>query len=359
MYAVILAGGVGTRLWPRSRQATPKQMLDLVRPGITMLQDTCDRIRPLVPPDRLYVVAAESYRALVQEQLPDMPPDNFLGEPLGRGTAPAIGLAAVHIRRKDPDAVMMVLPADHIVLDVEAYRRALAVAAAHARNGYLVTLGIQPRGPETGYGYIERGRLLPRANGGVAYRVARFVEKPDRPTAERFLASGRFYWNGGIFVCRARDMLSEIERLLPDLARALAEVEGALDEGNAADTIARLWPDVPNITIDYGVMERAEHVAVVPLDAGWSDVGTWSSLSEVLPSDAAGNVVLQGDHVAVDTSGTVVYSHRPERVIATIGLHDFVVVDTGDALLVCPKDRAQDVKKVVEILKQHGRQALL
>ena len=359
MYAVILAGGVGTRLWPRSRQATPKQMLDLVRPGITMLQDTCDRVRPLVPPDRLYVVAGESYRALVQEQLPDMPPDNFLGEPLGRGTAPAIGLAAVHIRRKDPGAVMMVLPADHIVLDVGAYRRALAVAAAHARNGYLVTLGIQPRGPETGYGYIERGRLLPRADGGVAYRVARFVEKPDRPTAERFLVSGRFYWNGGIFVCRPRDMLSEIERLLPDLARALAEVEGALDEGNAADTIARLWPDVPNITIDYGVMERAERVAVVPLDAGWSDVGTWSSLSEVLPSDAAGNVVLQGDHVAVDTSGTVVYSHRPERVIATIGLHDFVVVDTGDALLVCPKDRAQDVKKVVEILKQHGRQALL
>jgi len=334
-------------------------MLDLVRPGITMLQDTCDRIRPLVPPDRLYVVAAESYRTLVREQLPDMPPGNFLGEPLGRGTAPAIGLAAVHIRRKDPDAVMMILPADHIVLDVEAYRRALAAAAAHARGGYLVTLGIQPRGPETGYGYIERGRLLPRADGGVAYRVARFVEKPDRPTAERFLASGRFYWNGGIFVCRACDMLSEIERLLPDLARALAEVEGALDEGHAADTIARLWPDVPNITIDYGVMERAERVAVVPLDAGWSDVGTWSSLSEVLPSDAAGNVVLQGDHVAVDTSGTVVYSHRPERVIATIGLHDFVVVDTGDALLVCPKDRAQDVKKVVEILKQHGRQALL
>ncbi|MCC7355222.1 MAG: mannose-1-phosphate guanylyltransferase [Anaerolineae bacterium] len=359
MYAVILAGGIGTRLWPRSRQATPKQMLDLIRPGTTMLQDTCERIRPLVPPEQVYIVAAEFYRALVHEQLLDMPPRNFLGEPSGRGTAPAIGLAAIHIRQNDPDAVMMVLPADHIVQDVEAYQRALAAAAAHARAGYLVTLGIQPRGPETGYGYIERGRLLPRADGGVAYRVARFVEKPDRPTAERFLASGRFYWNGGIFVCRARDMLAEIERLLPELARALAEVETALASGDAKETIARVWPGVPNITIDYGVMERAEHVAVVPLDAGWSDVGTWSSLSEVLPSDAAGNVVLQGDHVALETFGTVVYSHRPERVIATIGLHDFVIVDTGDALLICPKERAQDVKKVVDILKQHGRSALL
>lgn len=359
MYAVILAGGIGTRLWPRSRQATPKQLLDLVRPGVTMLQDTCERVRPLVPPERLYVVAGEAYRSLIQEQLPDMPPENFLGEPSARGTAPAIALAAVHIRHKDPEAIMMALPADHIVADTEAYQRALSAAAAHARAGYLVTLGVQPRGPETGYGYIERGRLLPRADGGVAYRVARFVEKPDRPTAERFIASGRFYWNGGIFVCRARDMLAEIERLLPDLARALAEIEAALDSDQAREVIARVWPTVPNITIDYGVMERADRVAVVPLDAGWSDVGTWSSLSDCLPSDAAGNVVLQGDHVALDTSGTIIYSHRADRVIATIGLHDFVVVDTGDALLICPKDRAQDVKKIVDTLKQQGREELL
>lgn len=351
LHAVIMAGGTGTRLWPRSRQNSPKQLLDLVHPGTTLLQETFARLRPLIPTERIFVIASSQYRDAILGQLAEMPPENFIQEPSGRGTAPAIGLATIHLAQRREDAIILATPADHIIMDEERFRHALLAASAHAENGYLVTLGIQPTRPDTGFGYIERNELLPRA-GGVAYGVARFVEKPDPITAERFYASGNYYWNGGTFISRVRDMRREIEKRLPDLARGLAEIENAIGQDDYISVLNRVWPTLPNITIDYGVMEEADHVAVVPLDAGWSDIGTWAALSECLPSDAAGNVIVQGEHVGLDTADTVVYASDPNRLIATIGLHGFVLVDTEDALLVCPKSRAQDVRQMVALLKR-------
>ena len=358
LHVVIMAGGIGTRLWPRSRLNAPKQMLDLVHPGTTLLQETFTRLCPLIPPERICVVASSLYRDATLEQLPEMPSANFIEEPDGRGTAPAIGLATIHLAQRQEDAIIAAIPADHIILDEERFRHALLTATAHAENGYLVTLGIQPTRPDTGFGYIERGDLLPDA-GGVAYKVARFVEKPDLITAERYQSSGNYYWNGGTFIARVHDMRREFERHLPNLATGLAEIEKTIGQDSYLQTLARVWPTLPSITIDYGVMEEAVLVAVVPLDAGWSDIGTWAALSECMPVDADGNVIVQVEHVGLDTTDTVIYSSDPNRLIATIGLHGFVLVDTGDALLVCPKSRAQDVKQLVELLKRHDRNDLI
>jgi len=358
MYGIVLAGGRGTRLWPCSRQDRPKQFADIAGHGRTMLQETVDRLQPLIPPDRVVVITGERYAGLVRDQLPQLPVGNVLVEPSGRDTAPAIGLALVHLARRDPNAVMAILPADHLIADAAGFRKVLRTAARAAEEGYLVTLGIEPQSPHTGYGYIQRGEPLPIGGDMTVYAVKRFLEKPDRSTARRFLQEGGYYWNGGIFVCQQAAMRAEIERQLPVLDAVLREIAAALGTPQEAEVLAREWPKAPRVSIDYGVMEHAQRVAVVPMDVGWNDVGSWAALHQVLPADADGNITVAGDHLAVGSHDTIVYGGN-DRLIVTIGVEDLIVVDTGDVILICPRDRAQDVKAAVEQLERQRREEYL
>lgn len=358
LYAVIMAGGVGSRLWPRSRVATPKQFLDLLGPR-TMLQETVDRIEPLVPLARVLVVVSEEHAATVRAQVPGLPEENIVTEPGPRGTAPCVGLASVALQQRDRSAIMAVFPADHRIADAVGFRRAIAAAAQIAQDDYLVTLGITPDRPHTGYGYIQRGALLGETNGLAAFRVQCFSEKPDAPTAKRFLDSGEYYWNGGIFIWRVATILTEMESLLPRLHTELQAVAEAWDSRQRRESLVAAWDRVPRTTIDYAIMEKAARVAMMPVDIGWDDVGNWATLSGLVDSDKAGNVVRgEGCPLLMDTINTYVYTSAG-RLVVTVGLENFVVVDTPDALLVCPKDQAQAVRDVVERLKAEGLQQYL
>jgi mannose-1-phosphate guanylyltransferase len=353
LYAVIMAGGVGSRLWPRSRSSTPKQFLDLLGPR-TMLQETVDRMDPLIPLERVLVVVSEEHAKTVHNQVPELPVENILVEPGPRGTAPCIGLAAVVLQRRDPSAMMAVCPADHLIADDGGFRQAVVAAAQLAQEDYLVTLGIAPDYAHTGYGYIQRGSALGERNGLPTFRVRRFTEKPDATTAQRFVDSQEYYWNGGIFVWRTTTILAEMAGLLPRLYDKLQPVITAWDSPERMEVLTTAWQEVPRTTIDYGVMEKASRVAVVPIDMGWDDVGNWATLSGLLAGDDVGNVIRgAGRPLLLDTADTYVYASA-DRLIATLGLEGFVVIDTPDALLVCPKERAQDVRDVVERLKADG-----
>jgi mannose-1-phosphate guanylyltransferase len=356
MYALVMAGGSGTRLWPRSRQHKPKQFLDLVG-SQTMLQATVNRIAPLIPRERVFVVTSAEYGPLIREQIPDLPRENMLIEPAARGTAACIGLGAVHLRRLDPDGVMVALPADHLIYNEHAFRRALEGAGRVAGEDYLVTLGIAPDRPETGYGYIQRGLLLrDDGDGPPVYQVEKFTEKPDEITARRFVESGEYYWNGGIFVWKFSAILKELHLYLPGLYERLMAIEAAIGSADEREVLMANYLQINPETVDFGVMERARRVAVVPVDMGWSDVGSWATIHSLLPADADGNVV-SGEHIGLDTTGSFICGSR--RLIATIGVSHLIVVDTEDALLICPRERAQEVKDIVERLKREGEEGYL
>ena len=355
IYAVILAGGSGTRLWPRSRELMPKQFLDITG-NRTMLQEAVDRIEALIPLERVFVITNREYLPIVRQQLPALPEANAIGEIMGRGTAPAIGLAAVILRKIDPDATMVVLTADHLIGRREEFRRALLAAAQVADAGHLVTLGIHPSHAETGYGYIERGERLGEHEGFDAFRVARFTEKPNLATAREFVNSGRFSWNSGMFIWHVNAILSEMQRVMPTTYAQLEEIAADIGTARQEDTLQRVWPQVEKETIDFGVMERAAGVVVIPVEIGWNDVGSWSTLLDLLPGDADGNIVA-GEVCTVDTKRSLVYSSG--RLIAAVGLEDMIVVEAGDAILVCPRSRAQDVRRIVDQLKDSGRDCFL
>jgi mannose-1-phosphate guanylyltransferase / mannose-6-phosphate isomerase len=348
---VILSGGAGTRLWPLSRELYPKQLLPLMGQH-TMLQDTARRLGGLnaAPP---VVVCNDAHRFLVAEQLRliGVTPRAIVLEPIGRNTAPAIALAALAALKGAPkgeDPVLLVLPADHVIRNVAAFQAAAVTAAAAAEQGKLVTFGIVPHTPETGYGYIRRGESL-----GAVQRIAQFVEKPDLSRAQQFVASGDHYWNSGMFVFRARRYLEELGKFAPAIAKTCRE---AFDAAQADLDFTRVDPTIfescPSDSIDYAVMEKTAEAVVVPLDAGWSDVGSWASLHAASDSDAHGNVA-RGDVISEDSSNCYLYSES--RLVAAVGLKDHVVIETKDAVLVAPKDRVQDVKALVGKLKDAGR----
>ena len=355
---VIPAGGGGTRLWPRSRQATPKQFLDLVSQR-SMLQETVDRVAALTSPDHVFVITNAKHVGSVRDQLPELPHANIVGEPEGRDSAPAIGLMAALLEKTlGPDAVMVVLPADHVILKPEQFQRVLRSAAAVAQDGYLVTVGIEPSGPDTGFGYIQRGEPVENRSGGIpGYTVKQFREKPELEVAEAYIAEGGYYWNAGMFIVRVEVLRDLYRAHVPDMEEGFATIVAAILAGDDR-TVANVFPTLRKISFDYAVAENAGRVAVVPADIAWSDVGDWSRLAEVLAHTQGddGNVVV-GHHVGVDTKGSLIYS--PKRLIATIGLEDLIVIDTPDAILICPKSRSQDVKQVVDALRERGEHQLL
>jgi mannose-1-phosphate guanylyltransferase len=354
MYALVLAGGSGTRLWPHSRSSQPKQFLRISGER-TMLQATVARTLPIIPLERVYVATGAAYAGLVMEQLPDVPGEQILIEPSGRGTAPCIGLAALHLLRRDPDAVMAVLSADHLVEQADRFRSALVAGAEMARRGYLVTLGIQPTAPSTAYGYIRRGEPLHQDQEHTVFRVGAFVEKPDAERARAYIESGDYFWNAGMFVWRADRILQELALHRPAMARALGQIDAAIATPEQQSVLERVWPGIEHVAIDVAVMERTAHAVVIPADLGWSDVGDWASLADILPKDANGNSVV-GSYVGVDTSNSLIYGNG--RVVATIGVQDLVIVDTHDVLLICPRSRAQDVKAMVAKVHENHRHLL-
>ncbi len=346
---VILSGGAGTRLWPLSRELYPKQLLPLVG-GHTMLQETVRRLEGLEVGAPL-VVCNEAHRFLVAEQLRQIGsvPRAIVLEPAGRNTAPAIALAAhVALAGEAQDALLLVLPADHVIRDTAAFHEAIAAAIEGAAAGELVTFGVVPDAPETGYGYIRRGQPL-----GGGFRIGSFVEKPDLARAQQFLASGEYYWNSGMFLFSARRYLEELEKFAPDIA---AVCRAAAASGQRDLDFTRIdavqFNDCRSESIDYAVMEKTSSAMVVPLNVGWSDVGSWSALHAAIPSDASGNV-LKGDVITEDSEGCFI--HAESRLVATVGLRDHVVVETKDAVLVAPRDRVQDVKALVSKIKAEGR----
>jgi mannose-1-phosphate guanylyltransferase len=358
MYVVILAGGSGTRFWPLSRKRTPKQLMSVFG-GRSMLQRTVDRVLPLKP-KRILVVTNAEQAAATAEQLSFVAgvPLDIIAEPVGRNTAPAIGLAAAIIARHDPQGMMVVLPADHYITDEGGFCSTILKAMEPAFNGFLVTLGITPDRPETGYGYIEAER---NCRGKGPYPVKRFVEKPPLETALEYLEAGNFYWNSGMFLWRCDTILEEMEAHMPALHESLGSLDFSGDIWELADLkpqIEAIYGGIQGESIDYGVMERSDRVEVIPADFGWSDVGSWSALPGLLPEGEDGNVIMNGTElISIDSGGCLV--NGGGRLVALIGVTGLVVVNTSDALLVCPLERAQDVKKLVEELERRGLREFL
>ena len=351
MYAVIMAGGRGTRFWPRSRDRKPKHLLDILSER-TIIQETVDRLLPMVPPERILVVTGRAHAAELARQLPDIPARNILIEPMGRNTAPCIGLAAHAVHRLDPGAVMAVLPADHLIIDEARFLEVLRAAAEAAAPGrHLVTIGIAPTAPETGYGYLELGEETGTAGMETVRRVRSVREKPDQETAKAFLAGGNYVWNCGMFVWTAGAVLEAIGRWLPDLAKGLETIDSALGTERENTVLDNVYPGLPSISIDYGVMEKADNVLALRGDFGWSDVGSWDALWEVSPKDDSGNV-LRGSVAAAATKNSLVVAR--DRLVALAGVEDLIVVDTEDALLVCRRGDSQRVREVVELLEKKG-----
>ena len=346
-HAIIMAGGIGSRFWPRSRKKKPKQVLNIFGNN-TLLQETVVRITPLINPSEILVVTTEELIQHIRKQLPDFNEDNFLLEPIGRNTAPCIGLAAQKLMQKDPDGIMVVLPADHLISDGGRFIACLEQAIETARkDDSLVTIGITPTQPETGYGYIHYDPDGKKPTG--AYSVKTFAEKPTVHTAQRFLASGDFLWNSGIFIWSIRRILSEIERSLPELYAGLMQIESL--EGKEAETqFHHIYSGLRSISIDYGVMERAQNVTVVKGDFNWSDIGNWAEVYRLSTKDTEGNVNLDG-HILIDTKDCLVDSQ--DRMIATVGVKDLIIINTEDAILICHRDSAQDVKRIVEHMERN------
>ena len=349
-YVLIMAGGGGTRLWPASRKQRPKQFLPMLAGGETLLGATVARVQGVVPPERILVVTAAEQVDEVVRTAPSVPRENIVLEPKARNTAPCIGLGALEVLRRDPAGVMAVLPSDQWIRDAGGFRRAVERALDVARGGAIVTIGIVPSHPETGFGYLELGDETERG----ARVVERFVEKPDHATAERYVAGERHLWNSGMFFFAARRLVEAVRRHMPELGELLHAIE------RQPERVGELYPQAPSVSIDYGVMEKLPRgdVFCVPGDFGWNDVGSWSALGELRPSDESGNTLATEHSVTIDARGNILYGGG-KKIIAAVGVDDLVIVATDDAVLVMPKSKAQQVRDVVKALETTNRKEFL
>jgi mannose-1-phosphate guanylyltransferase len=360
--AVLLAGGRGTRFWPRSRARLPKQLLNITG-AATMLRETAARLAPLFPAKNLWAVTNIEQAAAVRRELPGVPASHVIAEPLGRNTAAAIGLAAFHLAHRYGDALMAVLPADSYIADVPRYRKLVRAALELAGSpGNLVVMGIPPTRPETGYGYIERGAGAARPHGEIAFVVKRFTEKPEPAVARKYVAAGSYLWNAGMFFWRVSSFLENLQRYLPDTHEGLRKLAKAIGTRGYDAALRRIYPRLENISVDYALMERAtlergqQRVFVIPAKVGWSDIGSWAAVYELLAPKLDANVSA-GPFVALDATGNFFWS--PEKLVAAVGVKDLVVVDTADAILICPRERAQDVGKIVKWIEEQKLRKLL
>jgi mannose-1-phosphate guanylyltransferase len=359
-YAVIMAGGGGTRLWPVSRKERPKQLLPLIGQE-TLFQSTVQRLEDLFPSERILVVTVEEQAREMVQQAPSIPKENYILEPAPRGTASVVGLAAAILQKRDPDASMAILPSDHFIRNRDLFHYLLRAAFEVAENGYLVTLGITPTHPSTAYGYIQQGQSLSGGYKYPAYEVKSFVEKPNEEVAQKLLRSGDHSWNSGMFIWRTDAILQEIQKQMPALDETLKEIGSVWGTADQDKVLKDCWHDLKIETVDYGIMEKAERVAVLPAGGlGWSDVGSWESLFEVLLPDMNGNIATNNNsHLAHQTNNTLVYGSNNDRLIVTIGVDDMIIVDTDDILLVCKSDQSQNVRDIVEHLKKHRQEKYL
>lgn len=348
MFAVIMAGGRGTRFWPLSRTRRPKHLLKIMGER-SIIQQTVDRIGSYIDERDIYVVTVATHAEELAAQLPRIPRGNIIVEPVGRNTAPCIGLASLYLKKRNPEETMVVLPADHLITNEEQFLKTLEAADEMAKGTpSLVTIGIAPTRAETGYGYIEKGERAGTACGRDIFRVGAFREKPDLETARAFIRDGGFYWNSGMFVWKVETILKEIARFLPDLYDALTEMEHVIGTGEEQARIAELYAGVNPVSIDYGVMERTDRVLLIEGTFGWSDIGSWDALWEVLDKDDDENAVT-GSHISVGSSRNLV--HSPGKLVTLVGVSDLILVEAEDSILVCRRGASQDVKEAVDILE--------
>lgn len=343
LYGVILAGGYGERFWPKSKPNTPKQLLSITSKK-TLLEETLDRITPLIPKERIIIVTSKNIGDKILATIPRLTSDNIITESCRKNTAAAIALAALYLKNKDKDAVMAVLPADHFIPDKEIFLKILSVAYEHAqKKEHLITFGIRPTRPETGYGYIEVGKKVTTKNGISVYQVTAFKEKPDQNTAKEFLSRGNYLWNSGMFIWHMEIILDAFSKFMPELYSGLMKIQ------NKELSLEEFFQDVENISIDFGIMEKAKNILMIEGNFIWDDVGSWNALERIYPKDENKNVVL-GEHIGIDTQNCIMMGEG--KLIATIGISDLIVVDTDEAILICSKERAEEVKKIVEKLPQ-------
>jgi mannose-1-phosphate guanylyltransferase len=353
LFAVIMAGGIGARFWPRSKKKSPKQLLRIVGES-TMKQDTVRRIKGLIPKENILIVTNETQKPGIIEQLPGIPVENIIVEPFGRNTAACIGLASIIIQKRSPDAVTFILPADHIIKDDDKFLETLETAAKFSsENQALVTIGIQPTRPETGYGYIQ---IDEDSGKGNVYKVLTFAEKPNYATAVNFIKSGDFFWNSGMFIWKIDTILEEIKILMPDLFEGLSKIKEQLDNPDFHNILSEVYGHLKSISIDYGIMEKSDKVFLVKGQFSWSDVGSWEAVYELSNKDTDGNVKVGTVYtdMALDS-----YIYSPDKFTAVIGLANIIVINHNDALLICRRDKAQDVKNIIDYLKLNKLDELL
>lgn len=358
-YAMILAGGGGTRLWPLSRKTRPKQVLSLVSEQ-SMFEVSVQRLAPLFTPDRILVVTGAGMVNELRQQVPELPAENFIIEPFGQDSGPAAALGVMHIQRRNPNAVVALLTADHHIAKPDLFREVLKAAYDAASQDYIVTLGISPTFPATGFGYIERGDKIGDMHSFEVYQSMRFREKPNVETAIEFLASGNFSWNAGMFIWKAERALQEFKQQRPNTYQQIMTIQSAIGTPHYHDTLNERWQKVEKLPVDIAVMENARQMAVIPVDIGWSDIGSWSSLYDALCEDDSqrANVhrTTEGRIVTIDSEGTLVLT---ERTVVTLGTTNLVVIDTGDVVFVCDRDQAQNVRAVIKVLQENGYTDLL